>query len=151
MDPSTILAGASALTGLLGAGKSGKSAVNTNVSNTFGVSTPNTNTFGLALSNNPTIANLIGAGSTVAPSAGGASLPQTIAPYTSNDTSSSTSPQQSAGSDGAAGTSYLPRSSPTGAVGIGAGYASPAVTTQNNQLLLLLLICAGGLVLVMET
>lgn len=151
MEPMSLLAGGSALAGLLGAARGGGSKTTQNtqttVSNPINIVTPTTQTFGLSLTNNPTIANMIGAGSTVAPASGGSYLPQSVSPNVNAPLDNTTSPNQSA-TDGASG-GVLPRSSPLGNVGLGAGFATarPVGTAQNDLLLILLL--AGGAALLL--
>lgn len=149
VEPVTI--GALALGGLIGgAGRGGGSTrqtTNTNTNVNQSLTNPTTQTFGLALTNNPTIANMIGAGSTVAPASGGASLPQSVSPTVSTPFSAVQSPNQSQGGDPS---SVLPRASPLGNTGLGAGFAVPrAAVNPNNDLLLLLLIGGGALLLLM--
>lgn len=154
MDPMMMAALAGGLGGLGKGGGSTKVSQQTSVANTFGITTPNTNTFGLSLANNPTIANVFGQGSTVAPASGGASLPQSVAPYVDSRTSSSANPSQTSNDGsgtGGLGTSFLPRSSPTGILGTGSGLYAGTPAAQANDLLLILLICGVGLFLIMET
>lgn len=149
----TLMAGASALTGLLGASRGGgsKTTLNsqTTVSNPINIVNPTTQTFGLALTNNPTIANMIGAGSTVAPASGGSYLPQAVSPNVNAPLDNTTNPSMVA-TDGTNPGAILPRTSPTGNLGLGAGFATPRPVTAQNDLLLLLLI-AGGAFLLLQT
>ena len=149
----TLMAGASALSGLLGAAKGGGSKTTfnnqTTVSNPISIVNPTTQSFGLALTNNPTISNLIGAGSSVAPASGGATQPFSISPNVNAPLDATTSPSLAA-SDGTNPASILPRSSPTGSLGLGAGFARPSPAMAQNDLLLLMLI-AGGAFLLIQT
>lgn len=121
---------------------------NQSLANTIGVAVSPTQTFGLALTNNPTIANMIGAGSTVAPASGGATLPQTVSPNVAAPVTSSANPSQSANDGGASGA--LPRFSPTGSFGTGAGFRPLAPAAPANDILLLLIVCGGAALLLLQ-
>lgn len=147
----TLMAGASALSGLVGAARGGgsKTTLNnqTTVSNPINIVNPTTQTFGLALTNNPTIANMIGAGSAVAPASGGSTLPQSLSPNVNAPLDNTSNPSM-ANSDGSNPASILPRTSPTGALGLGTGFATPRQTLATNDLLLLMLIAGGAFLLI---
>lgn len=151
MEPTTLLAGASALSGLLGAARGGgsKTTLNnqTSVSNPINIVMPSTQTFGLALTNNPTIANVIGPGSTIAPAAGGSTLPQNISPNINAPLDNTSNPNM-ANSDGTNPGAILPRASPTGNLGLGSGFVTPRQTLATNDLLLLMLIAGGAFLLI---
>jgi hypothetical protein len=153
MEPMTIIAGIGALAGALGSagGKGGKTtnANQTTVSNPINIVMPSTQTFGLALTNNPTIANIIGPGATIAPASGGSYLPQSVAPNVNAPLDNTTSPNLNA-NDGTNPGGILPRTSPTGNLGLGAGFAQPRTAFASNDLFLILII-AGGAFLLIQT
>lgn len=155
MEPMMMMAGLSALSGLAGGlaggkkGGGGNTSNQNTLSNPINIVMPSTQTFGLALSNNPTIANIIGPGANISPAVGGASLPQSVAPYVNAPLDNNSSPSQTA-TDGSNPGGILPRSSPTGNLGLGGGFAQPRPMAMNNDLILIIMI-AGGAFLLMQS
>lgn len=148
MDPMT--AGMIGMALGKGGGGASRQTSQQTLSNSIGISTPNTNTYGASFSVSPTIANMIGAGSTVAPATGGASTPQTVAPYVDNRASTSSSPSLAA-NDGSGGGSlpFSTRSLTPG--GFGPSYGRPPAQQPMDDLLLLLLIGGGAVLLLMQS
>lgn len=136
MDPMTIMAGASALSGLMGASRGGGTKVTQNNQQTQNTTTNNANNTNIAF--NPVLAAMTGGG---------------VAPATSGDvaggltqTPTTTSSPVNTMSDPS---SVLPRSSPTGySYGPGFGYTAPIASRATgglfgDDLVLLLLIGVG--------
>lgn len=130
MDPMTMMALAGLGGALGGKGSSQKQTQQTTVNNTVGVSSPVSATFGLSV---------------------GGNMPQTLTPSFNAPITSSANPSMNANDTAAGGTpGYLPRVSPTGVVGTGAGFAPARPVSQMDDLLLLLMLGGGAYLLLSQ-